>query len=306
MGIQDQTHCFFLQSPRDGDPDARHHNRVSVGHAVSKDLYHWDYRGTILSPGEEGCWDDLSIWTGFMLNYAGQYYLFYTGRGQENFWEQKIGLAVSEDLVHFQRVSESPILVPDPELYDTTGTEQNEVGNPPTWRDPYVIRDEEREEWVMVLSARSNPPGLYNGCIGYARSTNLVDWETLPPLLDPRKYDEMETPQLLIANGKYYLFFSTWARCYSPDFSKEVTPASGLHGYVANNLEGPYQPINQNGIILGNGDYLYSVRMAAYLRDRHMAMGWLNFDRNSEFIGRLSNPLPMSIQDDQVTPDYTS
>ena len=85
MGIQDQTHCFFLQSPRDGDPDARHHNRVSVGHAVSKDLYHWDYRGTILSPGEEGCWDDLSIWTGFMLNYAGQYYLFYTGRGQENF-----------------------------------------------------------------------------------------------------------------------------------------------------------------------------------------------------------------------------
>jgi beta-fructofuranosidase len=246
----------------------------------------------------------MALWTGFTLHYGGQYYLFYTGRHTGEFWKQNIGLAISTDLMNFERVSEQPILPHDPELYDTTGEEQNEVGNPPTWRDPYIFKDPQSEDWIMIFSARSNPPGLYNGCIGLARSQNLIDWEIQPPLFAPGHYDELETPQILHYKGLYYLFFSTWDRCYHPDFAKIRTPTSGLHCYVSEDLYGSYRPANQTGIVLGNGENLYSVRMATFLRDRYMAIGWLNFDEKSDFIARLSHPIPMNLDSDRVIADF--
>lgn len=306
MGIRDETHCFFLEAVRDGNPDERHHNRVSIGHARSRDLYSWSYKGTVLKPGNKGSWDDLSIWTGFTIHHDGKFYLFYTGRSNQDFWIQKIGLAVSTDLMNFERIDCNPILDHCNRYYDHSNSSQNIIGNPPTWRDPYIFRDDDQGRWIMIFSARSNPPGLYNGCIGMAISEDLLNWEIRPPILDPRIYDEMETPQLYSTNGRFYIFFSTWKRCYSPDAPRNYQPSSGMHGYVSDKIEGPFEPVNESGLILANGDQLYSVRMAAYLRDRHMAMGWLNYGHDGQFIGRLSVPLPMMIEGDIIRVDYTS
>ena len=49
----EEQHLFVLQADRAiGNPDLRHWN-VSVGHAVSRDLRNWDYRGTVFAPAPQ-------------------------------------------------------------------------------------------------------------------------------------------------------------------------------------------------------------------------------------------------------------
>ena len=48
----DLWHAFFLQADKSlGDPDLRHFN-VTQGHATSRDLKVWDYRGTSFAPAQ--------------------------------------------------------------------------------------------------------------------------------------------------------------------------------------------------------------------------------------------------------------
>ena len=59
------VHAFYLCSSRDGDPEGRHHNSVSIGHAFSSDLYSWTDLGLSLEPSSDDTrFDSLSLWTG--------------------------------------------------------------------------------------------------------------------------------------------------------------------------------------------------------------------------------------------------
>ncbi len=58
-----EYHVFFLKAPRGGDPDLRHQG-PHVGHAVSRDLVHWNIVGDALKPSTRSAFDDLAIWTG--------------------------------------------------------------------------------------------------------------------------------------------------------------------------------------------------------------------------------------------------
>ena len=61
----DEFHAFYLQYPRAGDPEYIH-SRQSVGHAVSKDLLHWEERPTALRP-LPGTWNDMGLATGSVV-----------------------------------------------------------------------------------------------------------------------------------------------------------------------------------------------------------------------------------------------
>jgi len=303
--MQGETcHAMFLQAPRDGNPEGRHHNKVSIGHATSTDLVHWTYNGTVLQPGETGSWDDLSLWTGDLFKEKGKYYLFYTGRSTQEFWTQRIGLAVSEDLKSFEKLPE-PVLethVKDYELFE----EPNELGFCSAWRDPNVLFDKKSQLYYMSYSARvqtgSPVPATYNACIGLASSKDLMNWRVEKPLFAPGEFDQMECPQLFHFNGYYYLFFSSWERCNHPD--RKGQRASGLFGYCSKELRGPWEPVNEDGLILGNGEQIYDIRFVSYQSSKFLALGWINVDQSGEFIGRLSHPIPFEIDGKNVIPSY--
>jgi len=137
-------HGYFLQADRSiGDPDLRHFN-VSQGHSVSDDLVHWEQLGTCLSPSAGPAFDDLTTWTGSVVQGAdGLWHLFYTGgsRAEDGLY-QRIGHATSSDMHSWERVGSGLCLDMTGPAADTYERD-HAIGH---WhdramRDPWVMKD---------------------------------------------------------------------------------------------------------------------------------------------------------------------
>lgn len=177
------THIFYLQAPKSlGDPELRHFN-ASVGHAISRDLVNWQILPDALLPSHAPAWDDLAIWTGSVIRTpGGNWGMLYTGISRaERGLIQRIGLATSEDLIHWVKHLRNPLLQADPGWYEMLDLA---TWHDHAWRDPWIIRQDCC--YYALISARSkqgNPDG--RGLIALARSTDLVAWEVLPPISEP-------------------------------------------------------------------------------------------------------------------------
>ncbi len=280
------------------------HNGVSIGHAFSRDLIKWRELKTALEPGINGEWDDLSLWTGSAIKKDKKYYLFYTGRNSKkgDEWVQKIGVAISNNKINWKKHPKNPLLKSDGKYYSDY-KKKNRLGKIPAFRDPDIFKDPKSKKYYMIFCARdNNKKKEYNGCIGIAESDNLINWKIKKPLLSPGYYDEMECPQMVIHKGKYYLFFLVpWEICYNPKWSEKNGAFAGLHCYVSDKLFGEYLPVNVNGIVISNGRYIYGTRLLKKRGDVYNAIGWLNLDYESNFIGKLSYPYEIVIKGMSVT-----
>lgn len=299
-----EYHVFYLQSRKTKNPEERHDAHVSIGHAISKDLVNWKKLPTPLRPGKKGEWDDLALWTGSIIKKGKTYYLYYTGRKKDEnqWWIQRIGLATSQDLVHWQKYDKNPILEADPRFYFMKN-EKNRLGKISAWRDPYVFRDPKTGKYYKTISARTKSRAKeYNACIALAESDDLVNWKTQPPILSPGIYDEMETPQIIFHNGLYYLFFSVfWDENFKPSWVKKNGIRPGLHCYYSRDLLKGYKPVNKNGVVSDNARELYDIRLLHKRGDEYTALGWLDNDKKGRFIGKLSLPFNIIISGDSVT-----
>jgi beta-fructofuranosidase len=281
-------HVFYLQASRELDQEERHHHS-SIGHAWSRDLSGWQELPEALAPGPSGSWDDLALWTGSVIKKQGTYYLFYTGRSRKRRWVQKIGLATSTDLIHWSKHPANPILEADPRYY-ATGSSLNRLKNPPAWRDPFVFKDKTTGSYTMIIAARAaGSRQVYNGCLGIAVSPNLLDWKVLPPLFSPGIYDELETPSLIRYRNQCYLFFSTCAKNYHPEYENLYGAHDGLHCYRAKKLFGRYTPVNGFGVVFSNGKRKYDIQLIR-VGDKFWGIGSLFLDGRGNFLGRLSPP----------------
>lgn len=293
-------HAYHLQCKSGVDPDMRHDNDVTIGHAVSDDLLNWRKRPAALVPGAG--WDNLSLWTGSVVEHDGGYRMFYTGRNRMEHWVQRIGEAASDDLDSWVKGPE-PVLSADERYYDTS-KEKNALGNPPAWRDPYVFHDDVLDEYCMLIAARDKKKQLYNGCIGFAVSADLDGWSVKQPILSPGRYDEMETPQMVVRDDRYYLLFSTHAGCVEPAWAKEADAVNGLYCYVADSLNGDYRPVNGTGIVLDYGDRLYDARLVEPEDEGYKAVGFLERDKSGSFVGGLSRPFKVVLDGDRAWADF--
>src|SRR5688500_12619526 len=109
-------HLFFLKAPRSlVDPELRHFS-PTVGHATSTDFRTWRLLPDALAPAPGPAWDDATTWTGSVVRGpSGKFHMFYTGTSRaDDVKVQRIGRADSEDLVHWHRASDGPLLEADP------------------------------------------------------------------------------------------------------------------------------------------------------------------------------------------------
>jgi beta-fructofuranosidase len=202
----DTYHLFFLQAPRKlGDPHLRH-AAATIGHASSRDLITWDRHGTALEPSTGG-WDDRALWTGSVARGDdGVWRMYYTAisRAGRPVYDQRLGLAESDDLMTWRRVGHAPLLEADPALYRTLdGTVSN------AWRDPFVFRDPGGDGWHMLITARApGAPRRHEGVLGHARSADMRSWEVQPPLSEPAGFGELEVPQVRLVDGRAVLVFT--------------------------------------------------------------------------------------------------
>jgi beta-fructofuranosidase len=161
-------HVFFQYCP--GIP---YSGNKHWGHAVSRDLVHWEELPVALAPTPGGV-DQDGCWTGCVLEHGGTFHILYTAipHVEPGRVDQVQSLATSTDLVHWEKYPGNPVI--------SAAQKPQGFGN--TFRDPQAWREE--DAWYCVIGG-NKPEGddeFANGAAFLYRSQDLVTWESLPPL----------------------------------------------------------------------------------------------------------------------------
>ncbi|MEW5858503.1 MAG: family 43 glycosylhydrolase, partial [Cyanobacteriota bacterium] len=197
--------------------------------AISTDMKHWQDLGTILDLEPANYWESGRIYAGCAYKEEDTYYLFYSGGGTEgvHLKDEAIGLATSQDGLHFSRYSSGYPLKPDDD--NPWYGRCNWIGHL-HWRDPYIFKDDKTGKYYMFICASGRTPGNFQGCIGLAVADKITGpYEILPPAVkvpmeaaNEWPFYHMERPQVIYKNGKYNLFFSCFKMFMNPKWLKKV------------------------------------------------------------------------------------
>jgi levansucrase len=250
----------IMAAPRDVHPDLRHD--IARLRLVSYREGQWTDLGLLLL-------DDLNPgsreWAGSTVYdpASGALTLFYTATGRrgesEKSFEQRLflvrgrldmsgGKAVVTDWL-----APEQIVSGDNPFYEDTRTTQGMPGFIKGFRDPCHFRDPaDGADYVLFTASQKDALSPFNGVVGIAKAggDGFTNWQIMPPLISAVGVNnEMERPIVKLHQGRYYLFWSTQRRTFAPD-----SPAgpNGLYGMVADNLSGPYRPLNGTGLVVAN------------------------------------------------------
>lgn len=227
-------HLFHLVLP----------NHDFIAHAVSEDGLSWRRVKNALYVGEPGAWDDDMLWTMHVTadpENSGKWRMFYTGLSRQEYGRvQRVGLATSSDLLHWERVEGNgyPLQITG-EHYESSADEGRKWVS---FRDPFFFTDPASGRRMLLASARVNRgPLVRRGCVGVAEEVRPGHFEFVEPLHQPRLYDDIEVPNLFQINGRYYLLGS-------------IREDTKVHYWYADSLDGPYLNFFDN-VVLPRGNY---------------------------------------------------
>jgi beta-fructofuranosidase len=224
----DRLHLFHLTLP----------NHDTVQHVVTDDGLAWRQLPDALRTGDPGACDDDMIWTMSVTQRGDAYYMVYTALARaENGQIQRTGLATSTDLIIWTKSRHNPIGEADPRWYEAATTGTGWV----SWRDPKPILVGDTYYAAVCAREKSGPP-LRRGCIGLMASRDLMTWETRPPLFAPRRYWDLECPQVFVVDGAYYAMVA-------------VMEDRTQRYWSAPAFEGPYDVPADGGILVPRGHY---------------------------------------------------
>ena len=227
-------HLFHLVLP----------NHDFIAHAVSKDGMTWRRVANALFVGDPGQWDDDMLWTMHVTpdpERPGSWRMFYTGLSRAEYGRvQRIGLARSDDLYKWKRCESGdyPLEIKGP-WYESDIDEGRKWVS---FRDPFFYHDPVSGDRLLMASARvKNGPVVRRGCVGLARETAPDRFEFAAPLYKPGLYDDVEVPNLVHQDGRFYLIGS-------------IREDTKVHYWYADKIEGPYQNFADN-VLLPKGNY---------------------------------------------------
>ncbi|MEV6158154.1 glycoside hydrolase family 68 protein [Nonomuraea sp. NPDC052129] len=116
------------------------------------------------------------------------------------------------------------------------------------FRDPGWFRDPADGRDHLLVAASTAWQDGFTGAIALAE-VRAGTWSLLPPLLVAEGINhELERPHVIVHDGRYYLFFSTQRHTFHP----AGRAPTGLYGFAAPSLTGPYEPLNGSGLVIQN------------------------------------------------------
>ena len=168
----DAVHMYFLTKPEGSEAG------LDIGHAVSRVLVEWEFLGLALERGPPGSWDDRNLATGSVIRRGGRYWMAFTGHKMgEPLFVQRVGMAVSDDLVRWEKLPENPTSEADPAHYELVSTGQRTLTH---WRDPFLL-DMGEAVLLYVCARRTHGDITARGTIGLARSADMRSLEGPAP-----------------------------------------------------------------------------------------------------------------------------
>lgn len=248
---------ILLSAPRTGHPDERHAvARLRLLHRKAND---WRDLGPLLpeefSPGSRE-------WAGSaVLSDAGdRVTLYFTAAGfrgeaqlsfAQRLFETSATLTIIEDvpsLTCWTPPLES--VVADGEIYMRDMAGGGGLGTIKAFRDPaYFLDPADGAEYLLFTGSLAASVSECNGAIGLAKRVDS-EWKLTSPLIEADGVNnELERPHVIVHGNHYYCFWSTQTKVFASGV--EAGP-NGLYGMVADQLAGPWRPLNGSGVVLAN------------------------------------------------------
>ncbi len=286
---RENYHVFYLQAPNSLEHESQRHFNVSIGHAVSPDLRNWKVLPDALQPSDANsqALDNYTTWTGSIIEHEGLWHMLYTGSSHaENGLVQRIFLATSKDLLNWEKHGQ-PVIEADPRWYEKLDLD---VWFDEAWRDPWVFKDETGLFHALITARAKDGPADARGVIAQASSKDLINWEVMPPVTETGEFGYLEVPQIIELNGLYYLLFSVTKDIFSDNRKKRSELETGTHYLLADNPLGPYKLSRDKFMAGDEHGSLYSGKLIKNPQGDWMFMAFKNFTPTGEFIGELSDP----------------
>lgn len=274
-----QLHAFTLTAPKSlGNPELRHVN-ARVGHSVSSDGMTWTHLPDAIGPSDGDLFDSQATWTGSVIRVGDTWHMFYTGIGRDHREHvQSVGHATSHDLLHWTKVSATPIA----RATDDYAHLGNAVDGWEHFRDPWVFQHD--GQWHMLVTA-SEPSGM--GTIGHAVSDDLDAWQVLPPLVHDSGFRQLEVNQTICVDGNWMLLFCTGEQDV---LRTDVTAGWGTYCAPA---DGPFGPFHLDRAELFAPN-VYAAR-AVFFNDEWLLFGFLGDGTEAGFEGVISDAIPLRL-----------
>lgn len=241
-----------LTAPVAGHPEERH-DRARIRLLARKgDEWHdlGDAFADGTSPGSRE-------WSGSAVRRAdGTVSVFYTGAGVRGevtpTFHQRVVLTqprlTADGEVALERGSAHRVALRGQDPYLPADEIEGGPGRIQAFRDPGWFRDPADGREYLLIAASVPWGDGYTGAVALADVTT-EEWTLLPPLVVSEGVNhEIERPHVVVHDGRYYLFFCATGRTFHP---AGLAP-TGLYGFVASALTGPYRPLNGSGLVIAN------------------------------------------------------
>ncbi len=178
---------------------------AEIGLAWTEDenLLDWHFPDAPVFSWKEGAaWEKGGLYKACILWHNGKWHMFYNAKNEEARWVEQTGLAWSEDLEHWTRCPENPVLRIQPGAWDERFVS-----------DPYIVQD--GDTWLNFYFGYGKlyADGHSHAQEGLALSGDLVHWEKVEnPILSfgpPGSYDSghAHKASILYKDGVLYHFY---------------------------------------------------------------------------------------------------
>lgn len=116
------------------------------------------------------------------------------------------------------------------------------------FRDPSYFQDPKDGREYLLIAASVPWRGRFMGAIALV-ARDRGRWSLQQPLLQAEGINhELERPHIVLRESRYYLFFSAQRHTFHPP----LAAPTGLYGFVAHELSGPWEPLNGSGLVIQN------------------------------------------------------
>ena len=191
---------FYLYHQRDTRNPGPFGEPFGWALATTKDFVNYkDFGESLERGGDEEV--DQYIYAGTVFKVGDKYHALYTGCNRDKvkarLMKQVLLHATSDDAVKWEKnIAET--LLPPQEGYDDRN-----------WRDPFVLWDEENEEYMLILGTRvGEDKRLMTGRLVKFTSKDLTNWEFQGDWWNPGLYTMFEMPDLFKMGDWWYLVYS--------------------------------------------------------------------------------------------------
>lgn len=195
---------------------------------------------------------DQFIYAGSVIRVGDKFVAMYTGYNRDHFEaegkpSQVIMIAESDDLISWTKTDKAVVAPQDG--YD-----------PDDWRDPWVIWDDDANQYLMILGARkAGPKTQPSGCTVAFTSTDLEHWTFEGDFWAPRLYTMHEMPDLFREGDWWYHLVTEYS-----EKSKTIYRRS-------RSLRGPWEAPTDDAF---DGRAYYAARSASDGEHRYL-VGWV-------------------------------